>query len=197
MKSTLSRFINSSVTWRPTSGLNWSSAKTISAGNPPILPPSIDSASSAESFMCLPMTPAGPLSVVTKPILTLSAAPAGAADRSSAAAAAICLLMSPPYPLRLRSAGGQLDILEIAGLAVDARAWRRDPRCEAAGLGDRPHQALDEQIVGGGRQELVAAPLPLLLAQQLAVRIRVDRGELADAAVECDMRQPDAVVEAA
>src|SRR5438270_2115500 len=132
--------------------------------------------------MCLPITPAGPLSVVTKPILTLSAAPAGAADRSSAAAAAICLLMSPPYPLRLRSAGGQLHVLEIARLAIDAGARRRDPRCEAAGLGDRPHQALDEQIVGGVRQELIAPPLPFLGAQQIAVGIGMNRGELADAA---------------
>src|SRR5436190_5190851 len=179
MKSTLSRFISSSVTCRPTSGLNWSSAKTISAGNPPILPPIIDNASSAESFMCLPMTPAGPLSVVTKPILTLSAARAGATRNSSAAAALRCFFMFTPQsaardcsvprllamtPLvvvagavkqspagdgRRCASARQLHIFEIAGQAVDAGARRRDPRGEAAGLGHRPHQAFDEQIVLG------------------------------------------------
>src|SRR5437016_6674604 len=51
------------------------------------------SARSAESFRCLPLIPAGPLSVVTKPILTLSAARAGRASSSTAAAAARCFFI--------------------------------------------------------------------------------------------------------
>src|SRR5947208_5941361 len=69
----------------------------ICAGTQPSLPPSIESESSLASFMCLPMMPAGPLKVVMKPILTLSAAPAGAANSSNAATAVRYFFMSPPY----------------------------------------------------------------------------------------------------
>src|SRR5215813_12595813 len=45
-----------------------------SVSTPPTLRPTWSRASSTESFMCLPMTPAGPESVVMNPILSGSAA---------------------------------------------------------------------------------------------------------------------------
>src|SRR6185436_10863357 len=57
-----------------------------SVSTPPTLRPRWSSASSTESFMCLPMTPAGPDRVVMKPIFTGSAARACAAKSAATSA---------------------------------------------------------------------------------------------------------------
>src|SRR2546426_3543285 len=57
-----------------------------SVSSPPSLPPRCSSATSTESFMCLPMIAGGPLSVVMKPIFSFCCAWTGG-DRASAAAA--------------------------------------------------------------------------------------------------------------
>src|SRR6185503_21186626 len=75
-KSTLSSLTYFSASWRPTSGLNWSSPTSTSAGSPPSLPPFSLTASWKASRMSTPSAALGPDSVLTKPILTLLAAPA-------------------------------------------------------------------------------------------------------------------------
>src|SRR5205809_320680 len=62
----------------------------------------------AETFMCLPMTPAGPLKVVTKPILTLSAATAGLHSSATTAAAMYFLICSSPIRVLHRGTGADL-----------------------------------------------------------------------------------------
>src|SRR6267143_2670240 len=57
-----------------------------SVSSPPTLPPRCSSATSTESFICLPMIAGGPLSVVMKPIFSFCCAWTGV-DRANAAAA--------------------------------------------------------------------------------------------------------------
>src|SRR5438128_2206457 len=75
-KSTLSSRTYFSAIWRPTSGLNWSSPTSTSAGKPPSLPPFIFTASWKPSRMSTPSAALGPESVLMKPTLTLFAASA-------------------------------------------------------------------------------------------------------------------------
>src|SRR5262245_3582884 len=82
-----------------------------------------------------------------------------------------------------------LHVFEVAGLVVNADLGRRDPAGEFSRLRLRLHQALDEVAVGIRRQEFVAPLLPVRIAQDLPIRIGLDRGELADVAVERNMRQ--------
>src|SRR5204862_7997650 len=56
-----------------------------SVSSPPTLPPRCSSATSTESFMCLPMIAGGPLSVVMKPIFSFCCAIAAGAKASAAA----------------------------------------------------------------------------------------------------------------
>ena len=86
MKSTLSRLTLRSNSWRATSGLNWSSLTSTSAGRPPSLPPLSFTASWKPSRMSTPSADDGPDSVLTKPTLTLSAAKAVVAAATAAAA---------------------------------------------------------------------------------------------------------------
>src|SRR5690348_7935518 len=88
MKSTLSRLMFFSNSCLATSGLNWSSLTMTSAGRPPSLPPFSLTASRKPSRMSMPSADDGPESVLTRPILTLSAAAAGAATSERAEAAA-------------------------------------------------------------------------------------------------------------
>ena len=74
MKSTLSRLMFFSNSCLATSGLNWSSLTSTSAGRPPSLPPFSFTPSRKPSRMSMPSADDGPDSVLTKPILTLSAA---------------------------------------------------------------------------------------------------------------------------
>ena len=74
MKSTLSRLMFFSNSCLATSGLNWSSLTSTSAGSPPSLPPLSLTASRKPSRMSTPRAEEGPDSVLTKPTLTLSAA---------------------------------------------------------------------------------------------------------------------------
>src|SRR6266850_5625822 len=92
-KSTLSSRTYFSAIWRPTSGLNWSSPTSTSAGNPPSLPPFIFTASWKPSRMSTPSAALGPESVLMKPTLTLSAACAPEARASDSVSAQILLLM--------------------------------------------------------------------------------------------------------
>ena len=93
---TLSSFTILLATCSPTSGLNWSSPKMTSVSRPPTLPCRCSRASSTESFMCLPMMPAGPESVVMKPILSLSAAAAGCAAKAAASSPAAMVRSTMP-----------------------------------------------------------------------------------------------------
>jgi hypothetical protein len=61
----------------PTSGLNWSSPISTSAGKPPSLPPFILTASMKASLISMPRLAEGPDKVLMKPTLTASAAAAG------------------------------------------------------------------------------------------------------------------------
>ena len=222
MKSTLSRFSISSATWRPTSGFELIVAiDDLRRHAADLAAEHRRARARLASFMCLPMMPAGPLSVVTKPTLTLSAAPAGAANSSNAARAIRYFFMLPRiHPTE----GGCFASLAMTMRPVGARARGCNSRRRSKPLGGpiqpasftyskspgllsmpvrggaiheanlpgsvhRPHQARDKGIVIGGGQELVAPPLPFRRAQQIAVGIGLDRGELADAAVERDMRQ--------
>jgi hypothetical protein len=83
MKSTLSRLMFFSNSCLATSGLNWSSLTSSSAGRPPSLPPLSFNARRKPSRMSTPSADDGPESVLTKPTLTLSAACAGSADAAA------------------------------------------------------------------------------------------------------------------
>src|SRR5580765_895327 len=98
-KSTLSSLMSFSASWRPTSGLNWSSPIRTSAGRPPSLPPFSFTASMKASRMSKPSAALGPESVLMKPILTLSAACEGcdvAAKSRSAEASNGFFMAIPP-----------------------------------------------------------------------------------------------------
>src|SRR3569832_1134248 len=90
-------------------------------------------------------------------------------------------------PLTLRD----LHVLEFARLVVDTNLERRDPRGELARLELRLHQAFDEVLVLLVRQEVAAVACPVGVAHLLAVDVRIDLRELADVAVERDVRQLD------
>src|SRR5712691_528024 len=92
-KSTLSSLMYFSAIWRPTSGLNWSSPTSTSAGRAPSLPPFIFTASWKPSRMSTPSAALGPESVLMKPTLTLSAACTPDARASDSVNAQILLLM--------------------------------------------------------------------------------------------------------
>src|SRR5229473_3660913 len=92
-KSTLSSLTYFSAIWRPTSGLNWSSPTSTSAGRAPSLPPFIFTASWKPSRMSTPSAALGPESVLMKPTLTLSAACAPDTRASVSVNAQIVLLM--------------------------------------------------------------------------------------------------------
>src|SRR6187455_2678440 len=113
------------------------------------------------------------------------------------------MLVSERAPTRLTSFGDlprkrgrygtelrlDLHVFEIARLVVDADFRRRDPRGELAHLGLRLHQTGDEVAVVGRGQPGALALLPRGIADQLSVRIGMDALELADLAVERDIRQ--------
>jgi hypothetical protein len=85
MKSTWCFFSISSATCTPTSVFCWSSPKITSVSSPPTFLPRWSSAISTESFMCLPIPPVGPDSVVMKPIFSFCCAMAGEATSAAAA----------------------------------------------------------------------------------------------------------------
>src|SRR5436853_1683590 len=149
-KSTLSSRTYFSAIWRPTSGLNWSSPTSTSAGKPPSLPPFIFTASWKPSRMSTPSAALGPESVLMKPTLTLSAACAPDARASDSVNAQILLLMILPsrrpilkrvevlrHAVALRfvgkpaAAGGKVveHVLRLAGAGDGAghRGMRHDP----------------------------------------------------------------------
>src|SRR5467141_3824075 len=150
-KSTLSSRTYFSAIWRPTSGLNWSSPTSTSAGKPPSLPPFIFTASWKPSRMSTPSAALGPESVLMKPTLTLSAACTPEARASDSVSAQILLLMivlpsRRPILKRVEvlrhaaalrcvgkpaAAGGQVvqHVLRLAGAGDGAghRWMRRDP----------------------------------------------------------------------
>ena len=92
MKSTLSRLSRRSVACLATSGFCWSSTTMSSAGKPPSLPPVAFNASRKPSWISTPSPAPGPESVLRKPTLIVSAAPADAAAIASGTRAAIHLV---------------------------------------------------------------------------------------------------------
>src|SRR5947208_10067542 len=83
-----------------------------SVSSPPTLPPRCSSATSTESFMCLPMIAGGPLSVVMKPIFSFCCAIAAGAKASAAA-------IRPVKMQRMNCLTA--DILPLFSLEDDAR----------------------------------------------------------------------------
>src|SRR6266700_4083694 len=82
-----------------------------------------------------------------------------------------------------------LHILEIARLVVDPELGRRNPGGELADPGDRNHQGSDEIAVIGGRKPFALSLVPGRIVDQHAVRRSVNILELADLAMERDVRQ--------
>src|SRR5437588_389461 len=72
----------------------------------------------------------------------------------------------PPNPLL---AGGELHVLELDRLAVDAARGRRDPAGELARLHHRRHEARHVGLVLRRRQPVVLAGVPFGLADDAAV----------------------------
>src|ERR1700730_19049359 len=98
-----------------------------------------------------------------------------------------------PLPWRLQPVSGQVDVVVIERLAVDAVARRGDPGGDLAALEDRLHKRADIGLVHVGLARLTLALLPLMRAQFPPVRAGLDRGERSDAAVERYVRQPQPV----
>src|SRR6185369_16617658 len=123
MKSTWSRLTLRSNSCRATSGLNWSSLTSTSAGRPPSLPPLSLTASRKPSRMSTPSAEDGPDKVLTNPIRTLSAAPAPAASAASATPAmaffsvkwraTLCEYMSVSLLLLSRGSGSDPDLQHV------------------------------------------------------------------------------------
>src|SRR5579871_2661651 len=112
-----------------------------------------------------------------------SAAALNATGRSSSARASGIL------------ASGQPDIFVVEGLAVDAPVGRREPGRNLAGLGDRPHQAMDKGAVGLARQPLAAAALERLGADDPPERVGRNAGPEPDRAPKSGAGQGEARVE--
>src|SRR5688500_20132934 len=86
------------------------------------------------------------------------------------------------------------DVLEVDRRALDAPGGRRDVVGELPGLVDRRvHDRHQEGLVGRAGQPLAAATGPLLIREAASVRIEMRLPELADAAVELPVRQPQTV----
>src|ERR1700739_4793097 len=79
---------------------------------------------------------------------------------------------------------GQMDVVVIERLAVDAVARRGDPGRDLSPLNDRLKERADRGFAPPGRQPLAAAALPLVRAELLPVGGRLDAGERADVPVE-------------
>src|SRR5213083_1212614 len=92
-KSTLSSRTYFSAIWRPTSGLNWSSPTSTSAGRAPSLPPFIFTASWKPSRMSTPSAAGGK---VVQHVLRLTGAGDGAGHRG---------MRRDPLQEKLRPAG--------------------------------------------------------------------------------------------
>src|SRR6266540_60631 len=89
-----------------------------------------------------------------------------------------------------RSGSGEVDVVVVERLAVDALPGRRDPGRDLAALVHGPHQRPHVGLVDVGGQPGALAPRPLLGGDALAVRCGLDAGERADLTVESDVRQP-------
>src|SRR5271156_5884446 len=82
-----------------------------------------------------------------------------------------------------------LHVLEVARLVVNADAWRRDPVRELARLRNRLHQADDEFAVRLRRQPFADFPIPRHPIDEDAGRRNFHVLELANLAMEADVRQ--------
>src|SRR5579872_238745 len=85
--------------------------------------------------------------------------------------------------------GRDLHVFEVAGLVVDADAWRGDPAGELARLGHRLHQAGNKVAVVLRRQPLPFVAIPCRVVDQRALGRNLRVLEFADLAVEADVRQ--------
>src|SRR5882672_3293661 len=124
-KSTLSSLTYFSASWRPTSGLNWSSPTSTSAGRPPSLPPFSLTASWKASRMSTPSAALGPDRVLTKPTLTLPAACAPVQNVHARARTTIRFFMEVPSLasiLNWKQSCAALAALACTALAAPAAA---------------------------------------------------------------------------
>src|SRR5215469_11966252 len=85
---------------------------------------------------------------------------------------------------------GQVNVVVVERLAVDAVPRRGDPRGDLASLVDRLHQRADVCPVHVGGQPLALTLLPVVRAELLPVRAGLDRAERAHLPVEGHVRQP-------
>src|SRR5215469_1905251 len=85
---------------------------------------------------------------------------------------------------------GQVNVVVVERLAVDAVPRRGDPRGDLASLVDRLHQRADVGLVHVGGQPLALALPPVVRAQLFPVRSGLDPGECAHLPVQCHVRQP-------
>src|SRR5262249_874208 len=103
------------------------------------------------------------------------------------AIAATCAMPCPIVPAPMTATGRdgsiEADVLKIDRLLVDPAPRRCNPVGELAVLDDAAgHHRLDEGVVRGARHPRVAAGVPLLLGEHLALRADVMTGEVADLA---------------
>src|SRR5437667_2862684 len=115
-----------------------------STSRPPTLRPRWSSASSTESFMCLPMTPAGPESEVMNPILTVSAA---AGETATTAA------RSPTRTARVIARTGSLLLVRLAAVPRE-----HGPGTSGAILADAPGESPGAPALGGDPSHLELLP---------------------------------------
>src|SRR6516164_12747 len=152
-------------------------------------------------------------SLATRSRIAVTARPAAPSMASYSmtgwpATAATCAMPAPMVPARTTATGaarsitaapgsGEVHVVEVERLAVDAVARRRDPCGNLAPLVHRLHQRPNVRLVHVGGQPLALAALPLFRRELLAVRGGLDRGERTDLAVEGDVRQLEPAADAA
>ena len=93
-------------------------------------------------------------------------------------------------PGRVVAGSGEVHVLVLERLSVDAVARWRDPGGDLSALVDRPHQGSDVGLVNVGGQPRRLALRPLVSGDPNAVGRCLDPLERADLPVEGDVRQP-------
>ena len=99
----------------------------------------------------------------------------------------------PPRPVEVLL--GQMDVLVVHGLVVDALHRGSDPGGHLPGLVDRAHERAHVGLVALARQPAVAVRLPHVRADELARGRDVVAREQPDVPVEPDVRQREPAVD--
>src|SRR3954469_17555127 len=161
-KSTLSSLTYFSAIWRPTSGLNWSSPMSTSAGRPPSLPPFSLTASWKPSRISTPSAPLGPERVLMKPTLTLSAAcelGTCVSARAHAIAKNVLFISYLLFRSILPLATDPANLLLVGGRGPGPHHFGEARLFGGRGLGYRVERVLQHRVVvGAHRTHVGAAP---------------------------------------